>query len=423
MKKSILIIFVFSIFTFAGFSQGCLPDGITFTSQQQIDEFQTNYPGCTIIEGGVEIFTNNITNLEGLSVLTAIEGNLEILATHIINLAGLNNITYVSGDLVIWENNLLTNFDSFENLNSISGSLHIKYNPLLINFQGLENTSFGGDILIQSNDALNSLAAFENLTVVGGGLFINNNNSLLSLSGLGNITHINGFLYVYYNSSLTGLSGLDNVSIISGGLGISHNPSLENLVGLENLSSLGEGLSIDGNISLSNLNGIQNLNSLGGFLVLDNNNILSDITGLDIVESGSITDLYIINNENLSTCEVQSICDYLVDPNGTIEIHDNAPGCNSETEIYNACWVKVDESKALDDKIQIFPNPAKNTITIHNSSNAKIKEVIIFSPSGKIILQMKDPVNSIEISKLQRGLYFIEVETELGNFRRKLIVE
>ena len=33
----------------------CLPEGITFTTQEQIDNFQTNYPGCTEIEGDVYI--------------------------------------------------------------------------------------------------------------------------------------------------------------------------------------------------------------------------------------------------------------------------------------------------------------------------------------------------------------------------------
>jgi hypothetical protein len=48
----------------------CLPEGINFTTQAQIDNFQTNYPGCTEIEGDVLILGSNITNLTGLSVLT-----------------------------------------------------------------------------------------------------------------------------------------------------------------------------------------------------------------------------------------------------------------------------------------------------------------------------------------------------------------
>ena len=35
--------------------ESCLPDGIDFTAQEQIDNFQANFPGCTEIEGDVGI--------------------------------------------------------------------------------------------------------------------------------------------------------------------------------------------------------------------------------------------------------------------------------------------------------------------------------------------------------------------------------
>ena len=39
----------------SGWTQSCLPGGITFTTQAQIDSFPINYPGCSEIEGFVEI--------------------------------------------------------------------------------------------------------------------------------------------------------------------------------------------------------------------------------------------------------------------------------------------------------------------------------------------------------------------------------
>ncbi len=54
------------------FSQPCLSEGITFTTQEQIDSFQINYPSCTEIEGDVGIYGDDITNLNGLNVLTSI---------------------------------------------------------------------------------------------------------------------------------------------------------------------------------------------------------------------------------------------------------------------------------------------------------------------------------------------------------------
>jgi len=58
------------------------PKGITFTTQAQIDSFQVNYPGCMGIEGFVVITDSyggdDITNLNGLNVLTSIGGDLQI---------------------------------------------------------------------------------------------------------------------------------------------------------------------------------------------------------------------------------------------------------------------------------------------------------------------------------------------------------
>ena len=72
MKKIKLFITFACIIQFTAISQSCLPEGIIFTTQEQIDRFQTNYPNCTEIEGGVVISGDDITNLKGLCVLTKI---------------------------------------------------------------------------------------------------------------------------------------------------------------------------------------------------------------------------------------------------------------------------------------------------------------------------------------------------------------
>jgi hypothetical protein len=51
MKKLIFLLALVAMSHSIVFSQGCLPEGITFTTQEEIDNFQTNYLGCTRIEG------------------------------------------------------------------------------------------------------------------------------------------------------------------------------------------------------------------------------------------------------------------------------------------------------------------------------------------------------------------------------------
>jgi len=82
MKKIILVVFILVIIQLTAFSQSCLPLGITFHTQGEIDSFQVNYPGCTVIEGDVFIGDygggSNINNLVGLNVLKSVGGNFSI---------------------------------------------------------------------------------------------------------------------------------------------------------------------------------------------------------------------------------------------------------------------------------------------------------------------------------------------------------
>lgn len=104
MKKFIIILLTLhvSLFTLHAVAQSCLPEGITFTTQAQIDSFQIMYPGCTEIEGDVEINGDNITNLNGLSVLTGIDGYLRLLSNNVLtNLNGLENLISIGGNFEV----------------------------------------------------------------------------------------------------------------------------------------------------------------------------------------------------------------------------------------------------------------------------------------------------------------------------------
>jgi len=298
MKKFTLIIVLALFVQFTVTSQPCLPDGITFSTQAEIDSFQTNYPNCTEVEGYVEINGDDITNLNGLNVLTSIGGDLFIISNDaLINLTGLDNVTSIGGSLVFW-----------------------------------------------SNDALTNLTGLDNLTSIGGNLSINHNDSLTSLIGLGNLTFIGGAVSFSNNESLTSLSGLENLASIGAGLTIGPqlsidfgNPSLISLTGLEGLSSIGGSLSISMNPLLSSITGLGNVTSIGGFISIKNNPSLTSLTGIENIDPGTITDLDIVGNSNLSTCEAQCLCDYLSNPNGIVNIYWNAPGCNNPAEVANAC--------------------------------------------------------------------------------------
>ncbi len=111
MKKFYVFLFAFFAINVAN-AQGCLPEGIKFETQAQIDNFKANHPGCTEIEGNVEIHDTgfgDISNLNGLSILNSIGGYLSIYGNTILtSLSGLNNLTFIGGSLGFQENSALT---------------------------------------------------------------------------------------------------------------------------------------------------------------------------------------------------------------------------------------------------------------------------------------------------------------------------
>jgi hypothetical protein len=324
MKKFYIILIALLMVSGASAQQPCstcLPEGITFTTQSQIDSFQVNYPGCTEIEGNVSIGNiggSDITNLNALIVLTSI-----------------------GGDIWISENNVLTSLTGLENLTSVAGGISIYYNVTLTSLTGLDNlTSIGGGLYICRNQSLSSLTSLNNLTSIGGSLGIDDNVILTNLAGLEGLTYIGGNLSIgssYYggNPSLTSLTGLDNLTLI-GGLLINYNHALTSLTGLGNLTFIAGDIIIHNNHALTSLTGLGNVTTISGGIEICNNQSMISLTELDdLTIIGGI--LKINDNVSLSACNAQWLCDYLAEPNGAVVIYGNATGCNSVIDVAFAC--------------------------------------------------------------------------------------
>ncbi len=164
MKKKTIFITLFVFITLLSFSQSCLPDGIHFGGQQQIDDFQQNYPGCTEIEGDVSI-VGYMTDLSGISMLTAVYGDLHIeWLVELEDLSGLENLSEVGGDLYIVRSEQLVTLDGLSGLQSVGGKLQIDLNENLTTISSLSNlTSIGDELLIRSNPVLYSLEGINNV--------------------------------------------------------------------------------------------------------------------------------------------------------------------------------------------------------------------------------------------------------------------
>jgi hypothetical protein len=399
--KNLVLLSIGLFLSFTGTSQSCLPQGITFTTQAQIDNFPANFPNCTHVEGAVTINGVDITNLNGLSSVVSIGGALEIIDNNnLTSLAGLNSISSIGGDLFIYENHALVNLEGLYAVSSIGHSLLISRNEALINLTGLGPIQFiNYDVDISENTSLTSIAGLDSVTAIGEGLSIWRNPNLSSLTGLGSLTSIGGSFEIFECPVLANLNELQNITAIGGAVSLYSNNNLTSLSGLINLTSIGWEL-----------------------LVLWNYNLVS-LSGLDNIEAGSIHGLKIFNNSHLPDCAVNSVCNYLASPAGVVEIHDNATGCNNPAEIESACAAISTDEVAGAAIFSGYPNPASSQVIIVTSVGSTKGQLSIINLHGKELItrEVTGSKTRLDISHLGNGVYFIRLTCDETVMVRKLV--
>jgi len=393
--KKFLPLFLLSVCLYSPSSaQSCLADGITFETQADIDNFQSENPGCVTIEGNVLIKGDEISDLSGLSVLTGIDGRLRFYSlTALENMQGLNNLTYVGGDLDIytWPGKTTS----------------------LISLSGLDNIeTVGGDLLITGNDKIATLEGLNGLITVEGNINISGNILLANFNGLDSLTEIGADCWIGENPQLENLEGIESLHSIGGYLELYENGSLQSLDGLSGLHTIGSTLKINNNDELESLSGMEGLNSIGSYLEIYGNDVLVSIDSMKYLDPATITSLYIGYNTKLSMCALENICQYIATTNATVDIEENATGCENEASVEDACASNSNVYDIWDSGI-LFPNPAIEEEPVRIISRNRVSEISIYTITGSYFHAYKE-INNFEIvlPGLPSGQYIIKVENK-----------
>ena len=387
MKFSLIFLISFCLCT-SLYTQTCFPSGISFSTQASIDSFEINNPGCTHILGSVVIVGNDLTdpivNLNGLNSITAIDGFLAIAnSPALLSISGLNNLTTLGDQLIIRDNPVLQSISGLTGLVSIAANASIFRNDQLTSITGLSSLStvngylavfdcvilddlsglngimaIDGALVFNQLPDLISLPAFPNLTTVGDNLSLQNNDKLTNISGFASLVSVGGI--VYYNMPLlVDVTGHQNLSMVTGLFFMGSLPLLDNINGFSNLDTIGSYLSLADLPKLPSLSAFSSLVSINGFIRIAECDDLLSLNGLDNIDHIDITDLKLLSNPNLTTCELQNICDYLDIASNTAEITGNALGCATRAEVETACLIglPVDliffEGTTFQNKIQL----------------------------------------------------------------------
>ncbi len=384
MKKILILIATFFSMSLQVWAQDCDDSLIAIISQSDVDNFATNYPNCTELEGALLIEGPEITSLAGLSQLTRINA-LAIESTSLVNLSGLENLESVdilqlqlntmledisafnniTTLITLWivDNSVLTNLDGFQSMEEIN-SITIRDNGVITDLtpfeslvsvnslaiqggvqsiNGLQGVTEANDITISSNEEMTNLQGLNNISQINR-LVIANNDNLASLDGLNSLESAN-YIQIQLNPNLASFQGFSNLTTVNEDFQISSTVLL-NLAGLENLSYT-KTLKLIGNDAMTSLNGLENLQKIDSLLRITNNDPLTDLSAISTLNfADDLEALWITNNSILAACNLPNICDYLLNGGDAI-ISGNNINCKSVGDVIDACISSDDHTSLI----------------------------------------------------------------------------
>ena len=74
-------------------------------------------------------------------------------------------------------------------------------------------------------------------------------------------------------------------------------------------------------------------------------------------------------------------------------------------------------------EIQIYPNPVKDLLKIDNKSTNQLISLKLHDALGRLVMNVNEVSDQIEVSHLNSGLLFLEIKTENSRITKKVIKE
>jgi hypothetical protein len=385
MKKTLFLLSALLIFAL-GFSQTYIPIPDQNFEQALIDLSIDSNP---VIDG--QVLYDDISQVTNLSIsykdisdLTGIQAFYSLERLQV----GHNNLTSLTFDP--WNNTSLTHLyiDNNQLIN-----LSLPNNPNLIGLYAHHNQLT--NLNITSCTSLFTLAVGQNELT---SLTLPNSPYLANLSCEDNyLTNINGLTNI---SSLSGVLVRNN---FLSSLDVSNSPLVVQLDAKNNQLT---------NLSFNNNN---NTNLL--FFDVRNNNLTSiDLRGISTnptTSDQSDFNFWAADNPNLVCIFVDDI-DYFeaLIPNNVNFIPSSAVFVNNEQQ----CATAGTEDLSIN-SFSIYPNPTSDKLYI---DGLVVQDVVIYSVLGKEVVKISNQ-NSIDVSSLSKGVYFIKVSDGINASTRKFI--
>ena len=88
--------------------------------------------------------------------------------------------------------------------------------------------------------------------------------------------------------------------------------------------------------------------------------------------------------------------------------------------VYQEAPLSVNEDLDLNTVLKLYPNPA--TDKIHISSTMTLSRLALYDVYGKLILTKENDTKILDVSRLNSGVYFLEVSSNTEKVVKKVMV-
>ena len=106
---------------------------------------------------------------------------------------------------------------------------------------------------------------------------------------------------------------------------------------------------------------------------------------------------------------------------GNIVPFNEGNGNSSDhVQVHNLGTVLISNEYVLS-QFSIYPNPAVNTLHIKLSTSLKLKKATLYNVLGQLVKEQT--IELIDVSKLSKGLYYVQVLTDQGKATKKISIE
>ncbi len=85
----------------------------------------------------------------------------------------------------------------------------------------------------------------------------------------------------------------------------------------------------------------------------------------------------------------------------------------------NCPTIGLVEFASLDNVFSLYPNPTDNLIFIQNKLSHKLDKIIISDITGRILIEEKNEIKEVDVSKLKAGVYFVDFYSEGKKYQQK----